>query len=476
MLADIVRRAHKLPLTTALLAAITAGCTDRNSPTAPDAETTEASAVARADRYSVLLREDGEIRLRANANTLGTEVARLGGRIERAHNEIGVLQVRNLSTAAAARIAGQAGVDAVVKDRAIQLDVPRERRFADVLRGGPGTESNQRGAAFFRDQWNIRRIKAHRAWDVSRQGRGVTVCIMDTGIDPRHIDVEGKLDLGISVSFVAQERADRDFFSHGTDMASIMSSNGVGIASVAPDARVCSVKIFDRKGTTTIGDIIAGMMYVGTVGGVHVTNMSFGAFLPRNDPDVRALMRAEQRAINFSTKRGVLFVASAGNDGADLNNPNVIHIPSDLDNVISVGATGPINQERFDRVASYSNFGREGVDVFAPGGDFVPPRGVEEDLVLEACSASFRVDGTFPCATGNFYFLAAGTSQAAAHVSGMAAVIESELSGDQSPAELTACVLQNADELPRPLITARGRINVLRAQDCGAPGNLIAGR
>jgi subtilisin family serine protease len=237
---------------------------------------------------------------------------------------------------------------------------------------------------------------------------------------------------------------------------------------------VCSVKIFDRRGATTIGDIIAAMMYVGTVGGVSVANMSFGAFAPRRDPDVRALMRAEQRAVNFSTKRGVLFVASAGNNGADLNDPNVIHIPSDLDNVVSVGATGPINQSRFDRIASYSNFGREGVDVFAPGGDFVPPRAVVEDLVLEACSASLREAGTQPCAGGNVYFFSAGTSQAAAHVSGMAAVIESSLPGDQSPAELTACILQNADALPRPLLSANGRINVLLAQDCGAPGNLVA--
>jgi lantibiotic leader peptide-processing serine protease len=474
MRSRIVGPAYEIPLAAALLAAVTVGCTEPNPPTAPEEAETTAPAVGAAagsNRYIVLLKESGESRLRANA--LGTEVARLGGRIERAHNEIGVLQVRNLTAAAAARIAGQAGVEALVKDRTIQL-APRERRLADLQRVDFRPEDNQSGAAFFGDQWNMRRIKADQAWDVSRQGQGVRVCFLDSGIDPRHL--EGRLDVGISASFVADERADRDVVSHGTGMASLASSNGIGIASVAPEARVCSVKIFDRRGATTIGDIIAAMMYVGTVGGVAVANMSFGAFLPRNDPDVRALMRAEQRAVNFSTKRGVLFVASAGNHGADLNNPNVIHIPSDLDNVISVGATGPINQERFDRVASYSNFGREGVDVFAPGGDFVPPRGVEEDLVLEACSASFRVDGTFPCATGNFYFLAAGTSQAAAHVSGMAAVIESELSGDQSPAELTACVLQNADELPRPLITARGRINVLRAQDCGAPGNLIAGR
>ncbi len=295
----------------------------------------------------------------------------------------------------------------------------------------------------------------------------MTVCILDTGVDPRHIELEGKLDLGMSASFVAQERADRDFFSHGTDMASLVSSNGIAMASVAPDSRLCSVKVLDRTGSGNFGDVIAGMMFTGTIG-VQVANMSFGALLPSNDPDVRALVRATQRAINFATRRGVLFVASAGNAAVNLNDPALLNVPSSLDNVISVGATGPIGQRRFDHVASYSNVGREGVDVFAPGGEFAFPDNVLEDGIVTVCSASFRVAGTQPCATGDFYFFgSAGTSPAAAHVSGEAAVIESELPGDQSPSELTRCILQYADPLPNPILTANGRINVLRGQECG---------
>jgi subtilisin family serine protease len=59
-----------------------------------------------------------------------------------------------------------------------------------------------------------------------------------------------------------------------------------------------------------------------------------------------------QRAVNFAFNQGVLLVAASGNDAANLNNPSLINLPSSLDNVISVGATGPIHQQRFERVAS----------------------------------------------------------------------------------------------------------------------------
>ncbi len=149
MRSTIVGRVYNLPLATALLAAVNVGCTDSN-PTAPDdAEATAAavSAAASGDRYVVLLKESGASTLRANA--VGTEVARLGGRIERAHDEIGVLQVRNLTAAAAARVAGQADVEAVVKDRLIRWLPPIEQRNASAKRFDLGTNSNQRGAILF---------------------------------------------------------------------------------------------------------------------------------------------------------------------------------------------------------------------------------------------------------------------------------------------------------------------------------------
>jgi subtilisin len=256
-------------------------------------------------------------------------------------------------------------------------------------------------------------------------------------------------------------------------MASIVTTNGLGIGSVAPNARVCAVKVLGRSGSGNFGDVIAGLMYVGEQG-VDVANLSLGVLVPADDPDVKALARALQRAINFATNHGVLVVAASGNDGFNLNNTNFINLPSSLDNVLSVGATGPIGQKQFDHLASYSNIGRTGVDVFAPGGEDAFPANVLDDFILAACSPSTREEGFEACATPTHYLFLDGTSPAAAHVSGEAAVIEAELPGDQSPARLTECILETADPLPNPALSANGRINVLAGQACGA-ANFAAG-
>ena len=439
------------------LAMVVVGCQEEST-TAPQTRAVAALTAAKTDRYIVVLKEG---RPASAMTTMSVDASRMGAAIERSHSEIGVLQVR-ATAAVAAQLARRPDVEAVGRDFKIQL--PPHQRSAKVRHFEVAT--NQRGAAAFKEfQWNLRRIQAPKAWDVSRQGKGVSVALLDTGIDPRHIELVGKLDFGSSVSFVASERADRDFFSHGTDNASIISSKGIVIGSVAPDSRVISVKVCDGGGSCQESDILAAIMYVGTLG-VDVANMSFGSGpLSLKDPDVRAAARANQRAIDFATRRGVLFVASAGNDATNLNSPDVIHLPSGLNHVISVGATGPIGQKRFDHLTSFTNFGGREVDVFAPGGEFQFPGNVAQDLILVACSPSIDYPG-FDCADRQSYLLDAGTSQAAPHVAAEAAVIESTLPGDQTPAELTECILKSADPLPNPQFTGHGRINVFRGQAC----------
>ncbi|MFQ5745979.1 MAG: S8 family serine peptidase [Gemmatimonadota bacterium] len=391
-------------------------------------------------------------------------IRRAGGTVIRRHNDIGVLEVRGLSDAAASRIGNRRDVVAIDRDFKVQwIPTPDEFGFQQ---SGPSTDVNQSGAGFFSFQWNIRQIRAHDAWGATPAGDGALVCVLDTGIDPGHEDLQGRVDLDKTVSFVSSEPFVEDLNFHGTFVSALIASNGFGMASVAPKARLCAVKVLDQTGSGSFGDVMSGIMYAAHEG-ADVINMSLGALLLRSGPQgAKDLMRALQRAVDFARAHGVLIVASSGNNGLDLDDfPQLVHLPSQLPGVLSVGATAPVNQMNFDALASYTNFGRTGVDVMAPGGDLVEG-GVLQDLILSACSQ-------FVCGARNFYGFAAGTSFASPHVAAEAAVIESAVPGDQTAGQLEQCILNGSDVIDGRRVSfryGRGRVNVLRGagrRGCG---------
>jgi subtilisin family serine protease len=173
-------------------------------------------------------------------------------------------------------------------------------------------------------------------------------------------------------------------------------------------------------------------------------NMSFGAFVDMSDPEQKALAKAVQKAITFADIEGVIVVASSGNSGINLDRVgNFQRIPGQLQHVIDVGATGPLNQQNFDRLASYSDFGISGNDVVAPGGEFIDgvtlPQFILPDLIVSACSEF--VSG---CEGPDFYLWADGTSVSAPQVAATAAVVESTLKGDKAPDRIQACIENGA--------------------------------
>jgi subtilisin family serine protease len=201
---------------------------------------------------------------------------------------------------------------------------------------------------------------------------------------------------------------------------------------------------------------------------------SLAAEIPRDDlrqfhSEIKELIKGLQRAVNYARKRGTLSVAAASNSNLNRNERDFIVLPADLHQVVSVGATAPVAQINFDRVASYSNYGKREVDVFAPGGDFAEG-GVIEDLILSACSSVTADPGLSICTTSpDWYLFSAGTSFAAPHVSGEAAVIESSFPGDQSAERLEHCILVSADRITgvgRDPVYGKGRINVLGGAKC----------
>jgi thermitase len=185
-----------------------------------------------------------------------------------------------------------------------------------MARRGLRTQSDQSGATYFADQWNLRVIQADDAWLTTPQGEGALVCVLDTGIDPNHQDLEGKVDLAKSAFFVSAEPSILDFEGHGSFVAALISSNGIGMGSVAPDARLCAVKVLDRTGSGEVAWIIAGILHAANVG-ADVMNMSLSAIIPtadlrENRAEIKELIQALQRAVDYARRRGTLSVAAAG--------------------------------------------------------------------------------------------------------------------------------------------------------------------
>ena len=440
-----------------MAAAGAAACSE--GPTAPSFDShVTADVTAGASRRHVIVMKIGA----SDMADLVAQVQSLGGQLVRTEPDINVVTVSGLSDAAAAFISNRNDVDGVQVDTAVQMIPPSEQIMGTPVQA----QSDQTGAFFFQQfQWNMRQIKADKAYLASNQGSGTLVCVLDTGIDPNHIDLQGKVDLGISTSFVAAEPDIIDHNLHGTFVSALISSNGIGIASVAPDAKLCMIKVLGANGSGTFSDVISGIVYAANHH-ANVINMSLGALESIKGPGDVHLVDALKRAINFAIQHGVVPVAAAGNNAVNLATagPHVIEVPGEIPGVISVGATGPVNQQNFDRIASYSNVGFPGVDVFAPGGDFVQG-GVLPDLIISACAAT----AVPQCAGEVSYLFADGTSFASPHVAGEAAVIVSDIAGDKSVGHVTACIKTTTDHPTGKEVDALygyGRIDVLSAASC----------
>jgi subtilisin family serine protease len=442
----------------AILIAVAGAAACSEGPTAPSLGARTTADAAGASRRHVIVMKNGATGMAG----LVAQVQSLGGQIVRTEPDINVVMVRGLSDAAAAVIANRSDVDGLQADSAIPMIPPREQIMGQPIQA----QSDQTGAFFFQAfQWNMRQIKADQAYLASNQGNGTLVCVLDTGVDPDHIDLQGKEDLGISTSFVASEPDIIDHSFHGTFVSALISSNGLGIASVAPDAKLCMIKVLDANGMGTISDLISGIVYAANHH-ANVINMSLGALVSVKGPDDVHLVNALKRAIDFAIKNGTVPVAAAGNNAVNLSTagPHVMEIPAEISGVISVGATAPVGQQNFDRIASYSNVGFPGVDVFAPGGDQVQGS-VLPDLIISACAAT----AVPQCAGEATYVFGAGTSFASPHVAGEASVIISDQTHDPSVGHLTACIETTSDHPTGKVVDqlyGHGRIDVLTAASC----------
>src|SRR3989441_12802776 len=454
-------------------------CHDRSTPTAPAARILAAS-VTRADpagRHLVVFTAD-----RVPAD-FGARAAQLGGAVEASLDSIGVAAVIGLSEGAAAELAGAPDVRAVEPDLATlgNEDVEADGAAADeavseALAPADATASPTT-ARFYARQWNLRAVFAPEAWAAGHLGsRDVKVAIIDTGIDYANPDLVGLVDLGRSISLVPEDVTRHypgrlpfsDLFQHGTFVASIVASNAQRVAGVNRYVTLLAVKIADSTGLqTTASLLLSGIVYA-TDQGADVINISNG--LEFNKSANPGIVAAFQRAVNYAFRKGALLVSVPFNDAADLDhNGDLVRLPCEAANAICVAATGPTGAagvngpwQHVDAPAWYTAFGRSAVDVAAPGGAGPPPT---VNVWLPCTTTPTQTTGRPDCRAGLAITHSRGTSFAAPHVAGLAALLVAQL-GHGNPALIRARILQSADDLGQPGTDpyyGKGRINIARA-------------
>ncbi|MEB3299676.1 MAG: S8 family serine peptidase [Candidatus Sericytochromatia bacterium] len=196
-------------------------------------------------------------------------------------------------------------------DPAVVAVLPNRRYGLSGLFDGLAADASE--DPYLDDQWGYKQIKAADA-AARTQGDGVTVAVLDTGIDYNHPDLAGRVLMGWN--FADKNKDIMDRFGHGTHVAGIIGAaarNGVGIAGVAPKAYLMAVKVLGDNGEGSTSTVLEGIKYAADYG-AKVINMSLGSA----DTSVDAALSS---AIAYARSKGCVVVCAAGNSGGEVGSP-----------------------------------------------------------------------------------------------------------------------------------------------------------
>jgi subtilisin family serine protease len=317
---------------------------------------------------------------------------------------------------------------------------------------------------YFYFQWSLHNIRQTvngvldadidmpQAWDISTGSRDFIVAVIDTGADLGHPDLalniwvneeeiqddgidndgNGFIDDTVGWDFVNQDNIPFDDNLHGTHVSGIigaLGNNGRGVTGVNWEVRIMVLKVCNSVGSCSFADVADAILYA-VNNGAHVMNASLGG---------TAFSQTLQDAVKEADKNEVLLVASAGNSTLDNDlipsYPASFHFP----NIIAVAAS-----DQDDQFASFSNFGATSVDVVAPGNHTL---------------STWPLD-IFPAG----YDWIEGTSMAAPHVSGLAALLM-DYYRHFTYRQIRKTIMTFTDRLPQfeGYVSSNGRINASKA-------------
>ncbi|WP_158885565.1 S8 family peptidase [Amycolatopsis anabasis] len=372
-----------------------------------------------------------------------------GGTVVSSYPQVGVVVAYSARDDFAAAVRGARGIEAVGATRTAKVPVEYFAPRRDLQYTGPGSPNSGQvpaeGAA-----WDATALGLDQAHQTSTGSRRVVVGVLDTGVDDTHPELTGAVDTRKSVSCLSGW-ADRGPGSwrptldgHGTHVAGTIAAarNGTGVVGVAPGVSLAAVKLAEKDDNETAESMVCGFVWAAEHG-FAVTNNSYRSIPWRyncaDQIDQAAIRLAVGRAVAYAQRRNVLVVASAGNAGIDLDHRTVdaespadstparreitndcIRLPHELPGVVGTGAL----DEKLVK-ASFSNYAFGKVAVAAPGA---------------------RVWSTWP---GGLYRSASGTSMAAPHATGVAALLATR-HPYWSATHLRRALLDQATPLPCP--------------------------
>ncbi len=363
-----------------------------------------ADGASRADAVAAVAAEGGTV-LRTNKDVrlMTVSAPRDGFVLAMAHHDAVV-------GAARAQIIGQTPGAAPVKDR-VETEAQRATGRAATAAPGPAAA----GADPLDSQlWGMQMIHADTAHAVQPGAKGVTVGILDSGIDARNPDLAPNFDAAKSRNFVTDipsidgpceyaaciDPVGWDDSGHGTHVSGTVGAalNGIGVSGVAPNVTLVEIRGGQDSGFLFLEPVINALTYGADIG-LDVINMSFYidpwlyncTHNPADSPEAQAQQRTiiatVNRALNYAYDRDVTLVAALGNNHEDLGKPRTditspdypvgtaysrptdnadcVSLPSEGPHVIGVSALGPSQKK-----ADYSNYGVEQISVAAPGGWF----------------------------------------------------------------------------------------------------------